>query len=49
MSGMTVMEVGLISGNQADTSGLAKQVPTLKRYEAKDRKMIFYFDEVSVN
>ncbi|KAK2183569.1 hypothetical protein NP493_304g01024 [Ridgeia piscesae] len=44
-SGMTVLEVGLVSGNQADTSGLINQVPTLKRIETKDRKVILYFDK----
>ena len=44
---MTVLEVGLVSGNQADTSGLINQVPTLKRFETKDRKVILYFDKVS--
>ncbi|KAK2163266.1 hypothetical protein NP493_1472g00002 [Ridgeia piscesae] len=44
-SGMTVLEVGLVSGNQADTSGLINQVPTLKRFETKDRKVILYFDK----
>ncbi|KAI0223986.1 CD109 antigen [Lamellibrachia satsuma] len=44
-SGMTVMEVGLISGNEADTDELVKQVPTLKLVETKERKVILYFDE----
>ncbi|KAI0217488.1 CD109 antigen [Lamellibrachia satsuma] len=44
-SGMTVMEVGLVSGNKADTNELVKQVPTLKRVENKDSKVVLYFDE----
>ena len=46
---MTVMEVGLVSGNEADTNELVKQVPTLKRVENKDSKVVLYFDEVSVS
>ena len=46
---MTVMEVGLISGNEADIDVLVKQVPTLKLVETKERKVILYFDEVSVS
>ena len=44
---MTVLEVGLVSGNQPDTTGLINQVDTLKRVETKDRKVVLYFDEVS--
>ena len=46
-SGMTVMEVGLITGNEAEVSESSAKQSTLKRVEKKDRKVVLYFDEVS--
>ena len=44
---MTVMEVGLITGNEAEVTESSAKQSTLKRVEKKDRKVVLYFDEVS--
>jgi len=44
-SGMAIQELGVPSGFEADTEGLA-QFTEIKRVEAEDRKLILYFDQV---
>lgn len=45
-SGMTVQEIGVPTGFEADLDSITK-LPTLKKVETENRKVILYLDEVS--
>ncbi|XP_069130827.1 CD109 antigen-like isoform X2 [Argopecten irradians] len=47
-SGMTVQEVGVPTGFAPDLESLEKlKIPTLKKTETENRKVILYFDEIT--
>nr|XP_022294895.1 CD109 antigen-like [Crassostrea virginica] len=45
-SGMTVQEIGVPTGFEADLDSITK-LPTLKKVETENRKVILYLDEIS--
>lgn len=44
-SGMTVQEIGVPTGFEADLESIT-QLPTLKKIETENKKIIIYLDEV---
>ncbi|XP_052721975.1 CD109 antigen-like isoform X2 [Crassostrea angulata] len=45
-SGMTVQEIGVPTGFEADLESIT-QLPTLKKIETENRKIVIYLDEIS--
>ncbi|XP_022321696.2 CD109 antigen-like isoform X2 [Crassostrea virginica] len=45
-SGMTVQEIGVPTGFEADLESIT-QLPTLKKVETENRKIVLYLDEIS--
>lgn len=46
-SGMTVQEIGVPTGFEADLESIT-QLPTLKKIETENRKIVIYLDEVGL-
>lgn len=46
-SGMTVQEIGVPTGFEADLESIT-QLPTLKKVETENRKIVLYLDEVGI-
>lgn len=46
-SGMTVQEIGIPTGFEADLESIT-QLPTLKKVETENRKIVLYLDEVGI-
>ena len=46
-SGMTVQEIGVPTGFEADLDSITK-LPTLKKVETENKKVVLYLDEVGI-